>query len=133
MRSARGSDHNDAYVVPSLDLVVVSTSAASVSDDERYTYAEAGVDIAAGNALVKAIAPLAKATARPGADAAASWTPDGRSVAYINATADSIVHSKFWDGSGEAMVIARTKPVSELGYSAANRLLVLRTSSMASS
>jgi phosphoribosylformylglycinamidine cyclo-ligase len=34
-----------------------------------YTYADAGVDIAAGNALVKAIAPLARATARPGADA----------------------------------------------------------------
>ena len=33
------------------------------------TYADAGVDIAAGNALVKAIAPLARATARPGADA----------------------------------------------------------------
>ncbi len=30
------------------------------------TYAEAGVDIEAGNALVKAIGPLAKATARPG-------------------------------------------------------------------
>ena len=34
-----------------------------------YTYARAGVSIAAGNALVKAIAPLAKATRRPGADA----------------------------------------------------------------
>jgi phosphoribosylformylglycinamidine cyclo-ligase len=34
-----------------------------------YSYAQAGVSIAAGNALVKAIAPLAKATARPGADA----------------------------------------------------------------
>jgi phosphoribosylformylglycinamidine cyclo-ligase len=33
------------------------------------TYADAGVSIAAGNALVKAIGPLAKATARPGADA----------------------------------------------------------------
>ena len=33
------------------------------------TYADAGVSIAAGNALVKAIAPLAKSTARPGADA----------------------------------------------------------------
>jgi phosphoribosylformylglycinamidine cyclo-ligase len=33
------------------------------------TYADAGVSIAAGNALVKAIAPLARATARPGADA----------------------------------------------------------------
>ena len=31
------------------------------------TYAEAGVDIDAGNALVKAIGPLAAATARPGA------------------------------------------------------------------
>ena len=40
-----------------------------MSEDERYTYAKAGVDIAAGNALVKAIAPLARATARPGADA----------------------------------------------------------------
>jgi len=37
--------------------------------NERYTYADAGVSIAAGNALVKAIAPLARATARPGADA----------------------------------------------------------------
>ena len=35
----------------------------------RYTYAEAGVDIAAGNALVRAIAPLARATRRAGADA----------------------------------------------------------------
>ena len=36
---------------------------------KSYSYAQAGVSIAAGNALVKAIAPLAKATARPGADA----------------------------------------------------------------
>src|SRR3954469_7460195 len=41
-----------------------------MSGEESWTYAEAGVDIAAGNALVKAIAPLARATARPGADAA---------------------------------------------------------------
>jgi len=34
-----------------------------------YTYADAGVSIAAGNALVRAIAPLAKATARAGANA----------------------------------------------------------------
>jgi phosphoribosylformylglycinamidine cyclo-ligase len=33
------------------------------------TYAEAGVSIEAGNALVRAIAPLVRATARPGADA----------------------------------------------------------------
>jgi phosphoribosylformylglycinamidine cyclo-ligase len=36
---------------------------------ESYTYAEAGVSIAAGNKLVKKIGPLAKSTARPGADA----------------------------------------------------------------
>lgn len=36
----------------------------------RLTYAEAGVDIDAGNALVEAIKPLARATRRPGADAA---------------------------------------------------------------
>src|SRR3954454_9050545 len=41
-----------------------------MSGADSYTYAGAGVDIAAGNALVKAIGPLAKATARPGADAA---------------------------------------------------------------
>ncbi len=34
-----------------------------------YTYAGAGVSIAAGNALVRAIAPLARMTRRPGADA----------------------------------------------------------------
>ena len=36
---------------------------------ERYTYAQAGVSIDAGNALVRAIGPLVKATRRPGADA----------------------------------------------------------------
>ena len=36
---------------------------------QRYTYAEAGVSIDAGNALVRAIGPLVKATRRPGADA----------------------------------------------------------------
>ncbi|MDT9597720.1 phosphoribosylformylglycinamidine cyclo-ligase [Sphingosinicella rhizophila] len=40
-----------------------------MNEGESYTYAKAGVSIEAGNALVKAIAPLAKATARPGADA----------------------------------------------------------------
>ena len=34
------------------------------------TYRDAGVDIAAGNALVDALKPLARATARPGAEAA---------------------------------------------------------------
>lgn len=36
--------------------------------DRQLTYADAGVDIDAGNELVKRIAPLAKATARLGAD-----------------------------------------------------------------
>ena len=36
---------------------------------KSYSYESAGVSIAAGNALVKAIGPLAKSTARPGADA----------------------------------------------------------------
>ena len=44
-----------------------------MTDDPRqnspYTYADAGVSIAAGNALVRAIGPLAKSTRRPGADA----------------------------------------------------------------
>jgi phosphoribosylformylglycinamidine cyclo-ligase len=43
--------------------------AAPMTEKRPLTYADAGVDIAAGNALVKAIAPLARATARPGADA----------------------------------------------------------------
>ena len=38
-------------------------------ENEPYSYAKAGVSIAAGNALVKAIAPLVRATRRPGADA----------------------------------------------------------------
>ena len=36
---------------------------------KAYSYEQSGVSIAAGNALVKAIAPLARATARPGANA----------------------------------------------------------------
>ena len=41
----------------------------SAQPTSGYTYADAGVSIAAGNALVRAIAPLARATRRPGADA----------------------------------------------------------------
>jgi len=37
--------------------------------ESGYTYEQAGVSIAAGNALVRAIAPMARATRRPGADA----------------------------------------------------------------
>jgi phosphoribosylformylglycinamidine cyclo-ligase len=43
------------------------TNDKSAPQGQGYTYADAGVSIAAGNRLVKAIAPLAKATARPGA------------------------------------------------------------------
>jgi len=42
---------------------------AKESSAPSYSYAQAGVSIAAGNALVKAIGPLAKSTRRPGADA----------------------------------------------------------------
>ncbi len=43
---------------------------ANTNDPKKDAYAQAGVDIDAGNALVEAIKPLAKATTRPGADAA---------------------------------------------------------------
>jgi phosphoribosylformylglycinamidine cyclo-ligase len=49
-------------------LVAINMNAKQNSP-ESYSYEKAGVSIAAGNALVKAIAPLARATARPGADA----------------------------------------------------------------
>jgi len=40
------------------------------ASSEPFTYAAAGVDIDRGDALVRAIAPLVRSTARPGADAA---------------------------------------------------------------
>ena len=43
-------------------------SATKTPPNAPITYAQAGVDIDAGNALVRAIKPLAKATSRPGAD-----------------------------------------------------------------
>lgn len=39
-----------------------------MSSDKPITYADSGVDIDAGNALVRAIGPLARKTARPGSD-----------------------------------------------------------------
>jgi phosphoribosylformylglycinamidine cyclo-ligase len=52
----------------------ISSSSSSRSDRESdavgLTYADAGVDIDAGEALVRSIAPLAQSTARPGAEAA---------------------------------------------------------------
>jgi phosphoribosylformylglycinamidine cyclo-ligase len=41
----------------------------SASEPNSLTYAESGVDIDAGNAMVEAIKPLVRATRRPGADA----------------------------------------------------------------
>ncbi len=41
----------------------------AITSQNPLTYKQAGVDIDAGNALVEAIKPLARATARPGADA----------------------------------------------------------------
>jgi phosphoribosylformylglycinamidine cyclo-ligase len=40
-----------------------------INEDKGLTYAEAGVDIDAGNAMVEAIKPLVRATRRPGAEA----------------------------------------------------------------
>src|SRR5262245_5807220 len=54
------------FLYPRLGEVAI-TSNSAISG--RRAYAEAGVDIDAGNALVEAIKPLAKATARIGADA----------------------------------------------------------------
>ena len=47
----------------------MASRTAMSSNNKPLTYADAGVSIEAGNALVKAIAPLAKATARPGSNA----------------------------------------------------------------
>ena len=45
------------------------TEPVPMTEPAPLTYADAGVSIAAGNALVRMIAPLARATARPGASA----------------------------------------------------------------
>ena len=45
------------------------SSALANMNEKPLTYADAGVSIEGGNALVKAIGPLARSTARPGADA----------------------------------------------------------------
>ncbi|NMW31903.1 phosphoribosylformylglycinamidine cyclo-ligase [Altererythrobacter sp. RZ02] len=49
------------------DATPAKTSGQTGDQPESYTYAKAGVSIDAGNALVRAIGPLVKATARPGA------------------------------------------------------------------
>ena len=47
----------------------MSETIKTAPDPEKYSYAGAGVSIAAGNALVRAIGPLARSTARAGAGA----------------------------------------------------------------
>src|SRR3546814_1157598 len=56
-------------IFPRAALLATPMPDSDASDRKSYSYAEAGVSIAAGNALVKSIAPLVRATARPGADA----------------------------------------------------------------
>ena len=41
----------------------------TANSETALTYADAGVDIDAGNAMVEAIKPMVRATRRPGADA----------------------------------------------------------------
>jgi phosphoribosylformylglycinamidine cyclo-ligase len=52
-----------------VEIQAASGLGAAVMGQKPLTYAEAGVSIDAGNALVKAIAPLARSTSRPGAGA----------------------------------------------------------------
>ena len=58
--------------------------------DKSYTYEGAGVSIAAGNALVKAIGPLVRATARPGADAELGPTLKLKRPVVVRKYADQI-------------------------------------------
>jgi phosphoribosylformylglycinamidine cyclo-ligase len=57
-------------ITDQLNPYEVTFNTMSEDTDRPVTYRQAGVDIDAGNALVQAIAPLARATSRPGADAA---------------------------------------------------------------
>jgi phosphoribosylformylglycinamidine cyclo-ligase len=47
----------------------IGRTATGMADKNQLTYAAAGVDIDAGNAMVEAIRPLVRSTRRPGADA----------------------------------------------------------------
>lgn len=60
-----GNPCADVRARPAADLYSICGEDAISS----HTYRDAGVDIDAGNALVEAIKPLARSTARPGADA----------------------------------------------------------------
>ena len=51
------------------DLIQRGLNATSPSTTSSLTYAQAGVSVDAGNALVEAIKPYVRSTRRPGADA----------------------------------------------------------------
>ena len=74
-------------------------------------YKAAGVDIAAGDALVRRIAPAAKATARPGADSALG----GFGAAFDLKAADPTVKYTIINIDGEAMHSLAVK-LSELQF-----------------
>lgn len=85
-----------------------------VSSKEKMTYADAGVDIHAGNSLVELIKPLCKSTKRSGCDAdlggfgglfdlEASGYGDGKNTILIGAT----------DGVGTKLVIAQSLKIHD--------------------
>ncbi|MCS6986952.1 MAG: phosphoribosylformylglycinamidine cyclo-ligase [Sphingomonadaceae bacterium] len=108
------------------------------------TYAEAGVSIAAGNALVRAIAPLARATQRAGADAGLGGFGaflDPRAAGYrdplVVATTDGVgtklrlaIDSGRVAGIGQDLVamcvndliVTGAEPIAFLDYFACGRL-----------
>jgi eukaryotic-like serine/threonine-protein kinase len=57
-----------------------------------------------------------------------AWTPDGKRVVYFSNVADTLIHTQSWDGSGTAELFTTTVPMSEIEFSAANRVVALRTS-----
>ncbi len=68
------------------------------------TYRDAGVDIDAGNALVRAIAPLAAATRRPGADAELGGFGGVFDIAAVNYDDPVLVAAN--DGVGTKLLLA---------------------------
>src|SRR3990167_11295781 len=64
-RGPRQGNHGNSRLKP----LVARAMDSKHNQPTPYTYAGAGVSIETGNALVRAIAPLARATRRPGADA----------------------------------------------------------------
>jgi phosphoribosylaminoimidazole synthetase len=60
--------HSQIFVIRSIQGIWVIVSTSSTSDKNGLSYADAGVDIDAGNALVEAIKPAVKSTARKGSN-----------------------------------------------------------------